>query len=48
MDKHNIADSKSSVKVHQNPGGNSNWSLNWNEEDKNAKGKPSNSKPINI
>ena len=31
----NIGESeKTSVKVHNNPGGQSNWSLGWAEEDK--------------
>ena len=46
MNAHNIAENKTSVKVHNNPGGQSNWSLYWNEPEKNPKTKPSNSIPL--
>lgn len=45
MNQHNIGEAKTSVKVNNNPGGKSNWSLYWNEPEKNAPKKPSNSTP---
>ena len=42
MQQHNIAETKTSVKVNNNPGGKSNWSLYWNEPEKNTANKPSN------
>ena len=44
MQGHNIGDNKPSVKVHNNPGGQSSFSLYWNEPEKTTKPKPSNSK----
>lgn len=44
MNQHNIGEAKTSVKVNNNPGGKSNFSLYWNEPEKSAPKKPSNSK----
>lgn len=39
----NIEENKASVKVSNQPGGKSNWSLYWNEPEKNPKNKTANS-----
>lgn len=46
--QHNIGESvKTSVKVNNNPGGKSNWSIGWDEPEK-KKSPPANSNPLTI